>query len=95
MNKSPGADGSRQLKLKTMTAPDQYFWYTLSTILAGALVWIVMKYIGRTEMIMTSLKETIQQLSTLVAVHDAEIIHLQESLGRPPRAAKKTITKRK
>ena len=80
-----------------MAPPDQYFWYSLSTILAGALLWIVTRYVSRTEILITSLKETIQQLSTLVAVHDAEIIHLQESLGRPPqtRAAKKTVTKRK
>src|SRR6188768_541129 len=53
--------------------PDMYFWYSLSIILAGALVWVVNRYVNRTDAMFAQLINMVNELRVLIKVHESEI----------------------
>lgn len=53
-----------------MNLPPDSFYYVLSAIFGGALIWIIKVYIGRQDKILSQLSETVQSLKTMVAVHE-------------------------
>ena len=59
--------------LSQAQVPDAWFWYSLSIVLAAALIWIFKRYITRQDSIMDRLTKNLEELKTLTAVHDAEI----------------------
>ena len=62
-----------EITAQVTTVPDAWFWYTLSIVLAGALIWVIQRYINRHERILERVTQTLEEMKTMVAVHDAEI----------------------
>ena len=69
--------------------PDLWWWYSLSTVLAAALITIIWKYVNDTKKILLELMKIQGEMKTLIAMHDVEIKHLQEKYNLPSRPYKK------
>lgn len=70
--------------------PDQYFWYTIATVLVLVLVWIVQRYVSKTDKLMEKLVEGMNQLDKTAAIHDQRIQNLEKNSDE---IAEKIITK--
>jgi hypothetical protein len=53
-----------------MTLPPDSFYYVLSFLFGGALIWVIKISIHKTDAILKSLAETVADLKTIVAVHE-------------------------
>ena len=53
-----------------ITLPPDSFYYALTVVLAGALIWVIKVYIGRVDATLKQLMETQQQMKTMLAVHE-------------------------
>lgn len=60
--------------------PDQYFWYSLATLLSLALIWILKTYTGKIDTILNELKVSVNELVTITKVHENEITHIKEDV---------------
>lgn len=61
-----------------MTVPDSYFWYSLASVLAIALIWVIQRHVAKTEKVLERLTDSISDLNTRSAVHDERITALEE-----------------
>jgi hypothetical protein len=66
--------------MEKITIPDQYFWYTLATLLSLALIWVLIRYTGKIDTILIELKLSVNELVTITKVHEAEISHIKEDV---------------
>ncbi|HZI24817.1 MAG TPA: hypothetical protein VFD46_07065 [Chryseolinea sp.] len=64
--------------VETVAAPDQYFWYTLSSLLAAVLIYILWRYVGKTEKSIEKLTESIGQLTVITKLHEHRITVMEE-----------------
>lgn len=62
-----------RLLAEMMPQPDMYFWYTLATVLATALISIIWVFINRIVKILDTTTDSVNKLVTLTAVHDKDI----------------------
>lgn len=60
--------------------PDMLFWYSLSIILAGALIWVVNRYVTRTDKMFSQLIEAVNELRIIIKVHETEIENLKDKV---------------
>ena len=60
-------------ELAQIPTPDMFFWYTLSIVLAGSLVWVVNRYVNRTDKMFQSLIDMVNELRIIIKVHESEI----------------------
>lgn len=58
--------------------PDTLFWYTISSVLAVALLGIIMWYLNKNEAILKGVSETLQRLVTNDAVKEQRLNDLDE-----------------
>lgn len=56
--------------LAQIPTPDTLFWYTLATLMAGALIWVIATYINRTGVILDQLTDTVQRLDKMITMHE-------------------------
>jgi len=66
--------------LEISTVPDGIFWYTLSTVMAGALIVIIWNYAKETTAMIKELKDTVQKLSINDKVQDERLDGHDEKL---------------
>jgi hypothetical protein len=66
--------------MEKIITPDQYFWYTLATLLSLALIWVLIRYTGKIDSILNELKISVNELVTITKVHEAEISHIKEDV---------------
>lgn len=65
-----------------MTIPDQFFWYSVSSVLIVILIWIVQRHIVKTDKLLERLTDTINTLSTNVAVLEERITALEDLIDK-------------
>lgn len=53
-----------------MNLPPDSFYYALSFLFGGALIWIIKVYIGRTDKMLDGLGKTVADMKTMLAVHE-------------------------
>lgn len=63
-----------------VTLDPAYFWYTLFMIMSSALIWIIRTYIVRTTKILDNIVITINEISTMVKLHENEIKNQKEDV---------------
>jgi hypothetical protein len=61
------------LQQAQVAVPDSYFWYTLSLLLAVALIGIIWRFAER-------VSKTLDELKIIVKVHESEIESLKETV---------------
>jgi len=62
-----------QITASQVVVPDSYFWYTLSLLLAVALIGIIWRFAER-------VSKTLDELKIIVKVHEAEIERLKKDV---------------
>lgn len=62
--------------------PDQYFWYTLATILGCALIWVIGRYITKQDKLMDRVLDMLMDLSTISKVHDTRLNNHDKDIER-------------
>lgn len=65
----------------TPTTPDTWFWYSLSSLLAIALIWVLQRYVNKTETLIKELKDVVQGLLINDKVQDVNIHNHNERLN--------------
>ena len=65
-----------------MTIPDPFFWYSVSSVLIVILIWIVQRHIVKTDKLLERLTDTINTLSTNVAVLEERITALEDLIDK-------------
>lgn len=70
-------------------APDAYFWYTITILLAGAIIWILIKYTNGVQKTMDKFEDAISRLIVMTEKHeqrhdyqDEKIVGNTERLSR-------------
>lgn len=65
--------------------PDAYFWYSLTIVMALAIIWILVRYTGKVDETLKELKQAVNELITSNKVnsirldgHDTDIKDLKE-----------------
>lgn len=53
-----------------MNLPPDSFYYALTVIFGGALIWIIKVYIGKQDSILKQISQTVSDLKIMVAVHE-------------------------
>lgn len=66
--------------LEIPPVPDGIFWYSLSTVMAGALIAILWNYAKETTGMIKELKETVQKLAINDSVQDERLDSHDEKL---------------
>jgi len=61
-------------------APEVYFWYTISFLLTTALIWIITRYVSRSERREAKLDDAIAKITLLVELHEREINDIKGTL---------------
>jgi hypothetical protein len=64
-----------------ITIPDMYFWYSLSIAMAGLLIWIIQRYISKTEKLLEKLVTDVSELKERTSVHNHRINELEDNLA--------------
>ncbi len=67
--------------LEPMKGIPNDFWYALSMLLVGVLIWIIQKYFASVTETMKSMGESIKKLTDMVNLHDYQIKELQNKGG--------------
>lgn len=67
--------------LEIPPVPDGIFWYSLSTVMAGALIAILWNYAKETTGMIKELKETVQNLAINDKVQDEKIDGLDDKVN--------------
>lgn len=63
-----------QITKQAEVAPDSYFWYALSLLLASALIIIIYKYADKVQ-------KTLDGLVKMVAIHENDIKHMKDDIA--------------
>lgn len=74
--------------------PDQFFWYTLATLLGVALVWVIGRYITKQDKLMDRVLDMLMDLSTISKVHDTRLNNHDKDIERLAKLSEKAITRR-
>ena len=53
-----------------MNLPPDSFYYVLSVLFGGGMLWLIRSYIVRTDKMLNQLTEAVGELKTIVAVHE-------------------------
>jgi hypothetical protein len=61
-------------------SPDAYFWYAICIVLVSILVWIVNRYISRTERLFEELTKNINELIQVTKVHEHRISDAEDDI---------------
>jgi len=62
-------------------APDPWFFYALCLLLVSALIWVVVRYIGKIDTYIASSQETIQEFKIMIKLHDQKLIDHDHAIG--------------
>jgi hypothetical protein len=62
---------------EVVSIPDGWFYYTLSSLLAMALIAIIWKYVAKTENCLGKLETAVNKLITISEVHEVRIKNLE------------------
>lgn len=54
-------------------APDGWFYYAVTLVFGGALIWIILKYTGKIDLTLTALQQAVNELKTMVSLHDQKL----------------------
>jgi len=57
------------------------FWYALSMLLIGVLIWIIQKYFASLNTTIKEISESIKDLTKIVTRHDERIEQLENKNG--------------
>jgi len=57
------------------------FWYAISMILVGILIWIIQKYFASLNTTIKEISESIKDLTKIITRHDERIDQHDERLG--------------
>lgn len=66
----------------TVIIPDGIFWYSLATLLAIALIWIIQRYVSKIDTMLLGLTESVNKLITITSVHEVEITNLKDDMKK-------------
>ena len=58
------------------------FWYALSILLGGVVIWVLKKYFDSITESMKSMSESIKKLTDLVNLHDYQINELKGNVRK-------------
>lgn len=53
--------------------PDAYFWYSLTIVMALAIIWILVRYTGKVDETLKELKQAVNELITSNKVHNIRL----------------------
>jgi len=67
-------------EIAQIPTPDMLFWYSLSIGLAGGLIWVVNRYVNRTDRMFSQLIEAVNELRIIIKVHETEIDNLKDKV---------------
>lgn len=67
-------------ELVQIPTPDMLFWYSLSIVLAGSLIWVVNRYVNRTDKMFSQLIDAVNELRIIIKVHETEIDNLKDKV---------------
>lgn len=65
-------------QIQQIPSPDQYFWYILATVLASSIIYIIHRYVNKTEKLLEKVVDDLQEMRTTTALHAQSIESLQE-----------------
>lgn len=68
-----------------MSAIPHDFWYALSMLLVGVLIWIIQKYFSSLQTTIKEISESIKDLTKIVTRHDERLDQLESKNGGPKR----------
>jgi len=57
------------------------FWYALSMVLAGVLIWMIQKYFASLQTTIKELAESISELTKIITRHDERLEQLENKNG--------------
>jgi len=80
----------------SLILPDNYFWYSLSILISGVLIWIIQRYIQKTERLLERLVNEVNDLKALTKLHNHRLDDIEKNIAdeivmkikaimRPPR----------
>ena len=61
------------------------FWYAISMILVGILIWIIQKYFASLNTTIKEISESIKDLTKIVTRHDERLDQLENKNGNTKR----------
>jgi hypothetical protein len=67
-------------ELAQIPTPDMFFWYSLSIVLSASLIWVVNRYVNRTDKMFQQLIDAVTELKVMIKVHESEIENLKEKV---------------
>lgn len=67
-------------EIAQIPTPDMLFWYSLSIVLAGSLIWVVNRYVNRTDKMFSQLIDAVNELRIIIKVHETEIENLKDKV---------------
>jgi len=67
-------------ELAQIPTPDMFFWYSLSIVLSASLIWVVNRYVNRTDKMFQQLIDAVTELKVMIKVHESEIDNLKEKV---------------
>lgn len=60
--------------------PPDGFYYTLSMILAGALIWVIKIYLNRTDTTLRQLVDAVAKLDKMLGIHEERHEHHEKQI---------------
>lgn len=62
--------------------PDQFFWYSLATLLGMTLVWVISRYISKQDKLMDKVLDMLTDLSSISKVHEIRLNNHDKDIER-------------
>lgn len=60
-------------------APDGWFYYAVTLVLGGALIWVLIRYVSKIDVILTTVQEAVSELKIMAQLHEQKLeTHDQE-----------------
>ncbi len=54
-------------------APDGWFYYAVTLVFGGALIFVILKYTGKIDVTLTKVQEAVNDLKTMVSLHEQKL----------------------
>lgn len=54
-------------------APDGWFYYAVTLVFGGALIYVILKYTGKIDTTLNKIQEAVNELKTMTSLHEQRL----------------------